>query len=673
MTAPVENLVQRLHARRSGRGWLAKCPAHDDREPSLSIDEGADGRALLKCHAGCQTNDVLAAIGLKPRDLFVSGKNGSELPKQTLSRKTNEEKAEPINWQQCVDAFTEKHRERLSDWRGYSGRFCSWLHKRGFVGVHEGKYGDCIAFPVHDKDGHIRAAHCRPKSGKWFYEPGVPVQPFIIGDLKTAKQVHVFESQWDMFAFMDRTEFYQDPTVAFVATRGAEHAKLIKGLLREGVSVCAWPQNDELKNGKRAGEEWLKKLARHADVPIAKALVPPEHEDMNAWCQSGATAEDINLAFFKNELVEVPKPPSLGTLLDEICAFVRRYISFTSDAQPAVIALWIVHTWFVDWLEFTPYLHIFSPTRQCGKSHLLDCIAKLARNVLSTVSLTVAALFRTIEQDQPTLLIDEVDTIFSKGNENEELRAILNAGFERRSKVRRCVGPNFDLKDFAVFCPKALAGIGRLPDTVSDRCIPIHLIAKKKSDKVLRFRKREVNVEELAAALEAYSQKLEITEALRDGRAEVPEISDRQNDIAEGLIVIADLAGGDWPGKARKSLIELFSTKEEDNIGVQLLASCRVAFDKGQDRITTKDLLDKLIEEETGAPWAHWWENDLNKTPPNVRGPAAMIARLLKPFGIKPDVIKLADNSTARGYLRKDFEDNWNRYCPLPPEKDVTM
>ena len=643
---------------------------HDDRDPSLSIREGSDGRALIKCHAGCQTNDILAAIGLKPRDLFVSGKNGSEPPKQTLSRKTTEEKAEPINWQQDVDAFREKHLARLADWRGYSGRFCSWLHNRGFVGLHD----DCVAFPVHDKDGHIIAAHCRPKSGKWFYKPGTPVQPFIIGDLKTTTQVHVFESQWDMFAFMDRTELYQNSTVAFVATRGATHAKVIKGLLREGVSVCAWPQNDELDQyGKRPGDEWLKDLAQHADVPVAKAIVPAPHEDMNAWTKRGATAEDIYLAFFKNEFVEVRKPPGLGTLLDEICAFLKQYISFTSDAQPAVVALWIAHTWFVDSFEFTPYLHIFSPTRSCGKSHLLECIAKLVRNVLSTVSLTVAALFRTIEQDQPTLLIDEVDNIFSKGNENEELRAILNAGFERGSKVRRCVGPNFDLKDFAVFCPKALAGIGLLPDTVSDRCIPIHLIAKRKSDKVQRFRKREVNVEELAVALEAYAQKPEIVKALCNGRAEVPEISDRQNDIAEGLIVIADLAGGDWPSKGRRSLIELFSAKEEDNTGVQLLVSCRDAFGEGQDRITTKDLLDKLIEEQTGTPWAQWWENDLNKTPPNVRGPAARLARLLKPFGIKADVIKLPDNSTARGYLREDFEDNWNRYCPLPPKKDVTM
>ena len=70
MTAPVDNLVERLHAKRRGKGWIAECPAHQDREPSLSIDEGSDGRALLKCHAGCSTDDVIAALGLTRRDLF---------------------------------------------------------------------------------------------------------------------------------------------------------------------------------------------------------------------------------------------------------------------------------------------------------------------------------------------------------------------------------------------------------------------------------------------------------------------------------------------------------------------------------------------------------------------------------------------------------------------------
>lgn len=50
--------------------WLARCPAHEDRHPSLSIGTGDDGRVLLKCHAGCNVKDILAAIGLTERDLF---------------------------------------------------------------------------------------------------------------------------------------------------------------------------------------------------------------------------------------------------------------------------------------------------------------------------------------------------------------------------------------------------------------------------------------------------------------------------------------------------------------------------------------------------------------------------------------------------------------------------
>ena len=52
-------------------GWTARCPAHDDRVNSLSIAEGADGRALLHCHAGCTFEDVVVALGISVRSLFV--------------------------------------------------------------------------------------------------------------------------------------------------------------------------------------------------------------------------------------------------------------------------------------------------------------------------------------------------------------------------------------------------------------------------------------------------------------------------------------------------------------------------------------------------------------------------------------------------------------------------
>jgi hypothetical protein len=54
----------------SGSGWSARCPAHDDESPSLSVGEGDDGRVLLFCHAGCDIQDIVDALGLEVRDLF---------------------------------------------------------------------------------------------------------------------------------------------------------------------------------------------------------------------------------------------------------------------------------------------------------------------------------------------------------------------------------------------------------------------------------------------------------------------------------------------------------------------------------------------------------------------------------------------------------------------------
>jgi hypothetical protein len=77
MMPPIETLLARLpDAKKSGSGWRARCPAHDDRVASLSLSTGADGRVLLHCHAGCDTAAVLAAVGLKLADLFPA-KTGS--------------------------------------------------------------------------------------------------------------------------------------------------------------------------------------------------------------------------------------------------------------------------------------------------------------------------------------------------------------------------------------------------------------------------------------------------------------------------------------------------------------------------------------------------------------------------------------------------------------------
>ena len=70
--APIDIVLDRFPSkpRRSGAGWMARCPTHDDRTPSLSISEAADGKVLLHCWAGCTAESVLVASGLRWRDLF---------------------------------------------------------------------------------------------------------------------------------------------------------------------------------------------------------------------------------------------------------------------------------------------------------------------------------------------------------------------------------------------------------------------------------------------------------------------------------------------------------------------------------------------------------------------------------------------------------------------------
>jgi hypothetical protein len=80
----VGEIAERLHARRSGSGWMARCPAHPDKIPSLSIAEGEAGRVLLKCFAGCSAESICVALKIRLSDLFCE--SGTYKPKSRIVR-----------------------------------------------------------------------------------------------------------------------------------------------------------------------------------------------------------------------------------------------------------------------------------------------------------------------------------------------------------------------------------------------------------------------------------------------------------------------------------------------------------------------------------------------------------------------------------------------------------
>lgn len=294
ISAPVESLVSRLDAKRSGKGWMAKCPAHADRKPSLSVSEGNDGRVLLKCHAGCSTQEVLAAAGLTASDLFPSnGRNGNIVGCRTHLRERTTRQTPQFDWKSCVAAFTKRDQEQFAEWRGYSDIFVSWLHERALVGLYNGGF----AFPVHEA-GKVVAAHYRTEDGSWRYAPaGSKTQPYVIGDLSAALEVHAHESQWDALAGCDKLGWHEKAGVAVIATRGASNGGCVAPLVPASATVYLWPQNDE------PGKKWADDITTNSKAMVRRVTTPPPYKDLNSWVwEGGATAADLRGAMQNGEV-----------------------------------------------------------------------------------------------------------------------------------------------------------------------------------------------------------------------------------------------------------------------------------------------------------------------------------------------------------------------------------
>jgi Protein of unknown function (DUF3631) len=346
-------------------------------------------------------------------------------------------------------------------------------------------------------------------------------------------------------------------------------------------------------------------------------------------------------------------------LLDRVSAFVQRFVSL-SESQVAVIALWIAHTHALDASYSTPYLSITSAEKQCGKTRLLEVLSLLVIKPWLTGSVSKAALVRKIDSEKPTLLLDESDAAFGRDKEySEALRAVLNSGHSRDGVASMCVphGPNFEFRDFRVFCPKAIAGIGKLPDTIADRAIPIRMKRRTSGERIERFRPRLVKAEgdQILGQLTAWVS--ETRSRLQDAKPALPTcLSDRQQDGCEPLLAIADAAGGHWPQKAGDALVEILTGEaaEDQSTGVWLLSDIRVIFDQQQVGTSgTHDLLSSLCDSNP------LWSEFSHGKPISP----TTLARLLRPYGIHHRKLRVGAG-TFWGYERSSFRDAWSRYLP---------
>lgn len=413
-----------------------------------------------------------------------------------------------------------------------------------------------------------------------------------------------------------------------LALAQAEDAAMVSRLAALDLAAYDRVREDE---AKRAGlrtsvlDRMVEAKREHAAVVSTEGPVPPEAEP---WSD----------------------PVNGAGLLSTITQTIKRFL-VSGPMVPEILAIWSLHTYLTGASPYTPILALLSPEKRCGKSVALTLLSHLTRRPLVTANATPAALYRAIEAWRPTLLIDEFDS-HSRDEAQVELRNILNSGFHRSGSVLRCEGEDSIPTPFTTFCPKAVASIGDLPETAMDRAIIIRLRRKLRTETTERLRK--FDCPELRQQCVRWAA--DHAAILQDASPSLPEVlNDRQQDIWEPLLAIADQVGGDWPRILREAAVLIAGEQTDEGFGLMLLQDIDAIFaDTGFDRIATSDLLERLngLDER---PWSTF-----AKGQPLT---AHRLARLLKPYDVLSQSVR-SEKQTFKGYYRDNFTEAWDRYLP---------
>lgn len=357
--------------------------------------------------------------------------------------------------------------------------------------------------------------------------------------------------------------------------------------------------------------------------------------------------------------------------LDDVRAFLARFVAFPSDWALNAVTLWAAHAHAVDAFDSTPRLALLSPEPGSGKSRTLEVLELLVPRPLYTLNCTPAALFRKIADPEgaPTVLLDEADTIFGPkaSKEHEDLRGMVNAGHRRGAMAVRAAprGREIVVEEFPSFAAVALAGLDDLPDTIMTRSVVIRMRRRAPDEQVEPFRHR-VHApagHELRERLADFMRQVE--PELRDAWPEMPDgVVDRAADVWEPLVAIADAAGGWWPEAIRRDAIAAVGEAKGkgETLGIRLLADLRSAYvDRSAKHLFTSQILEHLTALED-APWG-----DLRGKPLDARG----LSRRLSRYGLKPRTVRIG-SETGKGYALDDLADTFGRYLPRDGVTDVT-
>ena len=409
-------------------------------------------------------------------------------------------------------------------------------------------------------------------------------------------------------------------------------------------------------------------------------------------------------------VVPCPAPVNVAELLGEIEAVIMRHVVLSEPAA-AALAVWVLHSYTFELRDTVAYMAIESPEKRCGKTTLLSVLAAMASKSLIASNITVGALFRAIHTCTPTLFIDEADTflagnsimrgIINSGNTRRtayvlrlsagkkgnavrgrlagtlappnpndkadaqdcvpttmsDIRTIASPNLNNRAAQQRnptmedgvtADSPDIGLKKYSCWCPKVIAMIGEVPDTIADRSIVVKMARKLTTETCAPL--SELNTADIKAKCARFALDT------RDVIAQYPKIAgeglnDRAADTFDPLFVIARLAGEEWEEKLRAAALALSSTADIENSGSGLILDIMdILNENGGEKMFSRDIV--TILRECSMKSQAFKSLNINEH---------QMARILRPYGVKPVAIRIG-KEVRNGYMAADFREAMKRY-----------
>jgi hypothetical protein len=447
--------------------------------------------------------------------------------------------------------------------------------------------------------------------------------------------------------------------------------------------LLPFPEIVIIKEPGKGGEAFVQKVCsalKGAQYPGAVKVVSLSEKDprdlwltLNDQQQFKAAVEQATITAVRVELY--PAIPRTADLIFQIQGVLLRHVVFKDDRYALLIAIWVCATYLYDVFTNFGYLWLNSPVKRCGKSLLEEILQHLCANATPRLSnVSEAAIFRLADKSH-TLILDEIENIRSEDKEKyQAIMTVLNAGFAAGAKVPRVEKreDGFEVVYLNAYCPKVLAGINRLADTIEDRSFRITMIRKSASETVLRFnvRKQREELEALSANLWVWSEAKRVDiEAVYDAIDEVPELKscdDRFQDISEPLVSVAVVADAEimngvrrvWPD-LKDVLLVLGGHRVQSEEGSAIAKVVEVIdsllYGREELFIATSELLSKIQAVEELA----WIKS------------AKSLGSFLSKFGL---FAGRDSTRKRRGYLirREWLDDIRNRYAPTSEASETS-